>query len=106
MRELTAIDLQERLATSDPRPLLLDVREDWEFETCKLEDSLLVPMRHIPAFVTRANPQQEIVVVCHHGIRSRLVVDYLQQSGFTRVFNLSGGLAAWAREVDPTMPTY
>jgi len=106
MRELTAIALRDLLETADPRPLLLDVREDWEFEICHLEDSLLLPMRQIPTLITRVSPQQVIVVICHHGIRRRLVVEYLEQSGFARVFNLTGGVAEWAREVDPTMTTY
>ena len=106
MRELTATALRDLLETTDPRPLLLDVREDWEFEICHLADSVLLPMRQIPTVVPKLNPQQDIVVICHHGIRSRLVVEYLEQSGFDRVFNLSGGVAEWAREVDPTMPTY
>ncbi len=106
MRDLTAIALRDLLEKADPRPLLLDVREDWEFQICHLEDSVLVPMRQLPTVVPKLNPQQDIVVICHHGIRSRLVVEYLEQSGFARVFNLSGGVAEWAREVDPTMPTY
>ncbi len=106
MRELTATALRDLLETADPRPLLLDVREAWEFEICHLVDSVLLPMRQIPTVVPKLNPQQDIVVICHHGIRSRLVVEYLEQSGFDRVFNLAGGVAEWAREVDPTMPTY
>ncbi len=88
------------------RPLLLDVREPWEFAICHLDGSELVPMRQIPAWAENANPEQEIVVICHHGIRSRQVAMYLESRGFRNVINLAGGVEAWAREVDPQMATY
>jgi rhodanese-related sulfurtransferase len=106
MHELSPVALREFLETTDPRPLLLDVREAWEFEICHLEDSVLVPMRQLPALVPQLDCMQDVVVICHHGIRSRLAGQYLEQNGFERVFNLTGGVAGWARDVDPTLPTY
>jgi rhodanese-related sulfurtransferase len=63
-------------------------------------------MRDIPSKIKMLDPQQEIVVICHHGIRSRQVAYFLEHNGFTQVINLAGGVAAWARDVDPQMPVY
>jgi rhodanese-related sulfurtransferase len=104
MQNFNAIELQQYLTQA--RPLLLDVREPWEFSTCHIEGSQLIPMRDIPLKIKTLDPQQEIVVICHHGIRSRQVAYFLEHNGFTRVINLSGGVAAWARDVDPQMPVY
>ena len=91
--------------TSDS-PQLLDVREPWEFEKCHLEGALLVPMRQIPQAINELDPDREIVVICHHGIRSRAVAAYLANNDFSQVINLSGGIDEWAKRVDPAMPTY
>ena len=106
MRRFTARQLQEYLEKVDTRPLLLDVREPWEYQICRLPDSRLVPMRQLPAANEGLDPGSEIVVACHHGMRSLAVARYLEQAGFTNIINLDGGVAAWARDVDPTMPTY
>jgi rhodanese-related sulfurtransferase len=88
------------------RPLLLDVREPWEFQTCRLAESHHVPMNQIPARLAELDPEADTVVICHHGARSMQVGLFLERQGFTRVHNLAGGLAEWARSVDPAMPTY
>lgn len=106
MRDLGPRDLQAHLAAAPEPPLLLDVREPWEFEICHIAGSTLVPMRGIPAALGQLDPARETVVICHHGIRSRQVAWYLERMGFTRIVNLSGGVDAWAREVDPGMPVY
>jgi rhodanese-related sulfurtransferase len=105
MRHFSPTDLKTYLDTGK-QPLLLDVREPWEFEICQIEGSQLLPMRQIPAKVETLKPDQEIVVICHHGIRSRQVGYFLERVGFTQVINLTGGVEAWAREVDNQMPTY
>ena len=87
-------------------PLLLDVREPWEFEICHITDSKLIPMGKIPMLIAELNPLQEIILICHHGIRSRQVGLYLQAQGFTKLINLQGGLDAWARDIDTQMATY
>ena len=86
--------------------VLLDVREPWEFQTCRIEHSLLVPMREVPARLAELNPNAETVVICHHGGRSMQVAMFLEKQGFTNVHNLAGGVDAWARTVDPAMPVY
>ena len=106
MHEMTSEELRACLERDARVPLLLDVREPWEFDICHIPGSELVPMRRVHELAERIDPQQEIVVICHHGIRSRQVARYLESVGFAHMMNLSGGVAAWARDVDPEMPTY
>lgn len=106
MRHMTARELQAYLEQTPEQPLLLDVREPWEFQHCHIEGSQLIPMGQIPTAHQELDFDRETVVICHHGIRSRHVAMYLENLGFTNLINLSGGVAAWAREVDPHMPTY
>lgn len=106
MRRFSARELRDYLERTDTRPLLLDVREPWEYQVCRIDGAQLVPMRQIPTAVDQLDPARETVVICHHGVRSFAVARFLEQAGFTNVINLDGGVAAWARDVDPTMPTY
>ncbi len=106
MREITALQLKEYLQVTQPAPLLLDVREPWEYEICHIEGAQLMPMQQIPQTFKTLDPQQEIVVICHHGRRSLQVAGYLERMGFTRLINLTGGVEAWAHDVDRSMPTY
>ena len=108
MREVTPDECKAYLEQAETRPLLLDVREPWEYQIVHLEDSQLIPMREIPAMIAAEalDPDQEIIVICHHGIRSRQVALFLEHQGFPDVVNLSGGLDAWARHTDTNLPTY
>ena len=107
MRQLSASQLKEWLADAQrSKPVLLDVREPWEFETCRIAGSISMPMRGIPARYHELGRDQDIVMVCHHGARSFQAGMFLEQMGFGGIVNLHGGVAAWARDVDPTMPTY
>lgn len=107
MRQLTAPQLRDWLADPARRqPVLLDVREPWEIETCRMAGATPMPMRSVPARFHELDRDAEIVVVCHHGARSYQVAAFLEQQGFANVHNLYGGVAAWAQQVDPTMPTY
>lgn len=89
-----------------PAPLLLDVREPWEFQVCSIAGSRLVPMQTLPAQIEELDPAKPIVCICHHGARSAQVAMWLWRQGFTDVYNLSGGVDAWARQIDPQMATY
>lgn len=89
-----------------PAPLLLDVREQWEFELCQLPASQLVPLNTLPAAWEQLDPARDVVCICHHGVRSRSAAAFLVQQGLTRVYNLSGGIDAWARRIDPGMAVY
>jgi len=99
-------ELSDYLAQAAAQPLLLDVREPWEFEICHLPGSELVPMGQVPNAINGLDRQRETVVICHHGIRSRQVCYYLEHMGFTNVVNLEGGIDAWSREIDPSLDTY
>ena len=106
MRQMSATQLKTYLDKVEQAPLLLDVREPWEFQICAIDNSRLIPMGQIASAASGLNPEQETVVICHHGIRSRSVAHYLERIGFTNVINLQGGVEAWARDVDPHMHTY
>ena len=88
------------------QPVLLDVREPWETQTCRIAGSLLIPMGEIAARRLELDADAEVVVICHHGGRSMQVAQFLGQQGFARVHNLAGGVDAWAKTVDLSMPVY
>jgi rhodanese-related sulfurtransferase len=88
------------------KPVLLDVRETWEFEICHIDGSINIPMGKISQQLEQLQSASEIVVICHHGIRSQQVINYLQQRSSATLVNLDGGVDAWARSVDPDMPVY
>ncbi|VAW72719.1 Rhodanese-like domain protein [hydrothermal vent metagenome] len=106
MRELSATELHSYLDTVTEQPLLLDVREPWEFDKARINGSTLIPMRTVPQQLQELKPEKETVVICHHGIRSRMVCQFLENQGFSNLINLNGGVAAWATDVDRQMPTY
>lgn len=107
MQQLSPTQLQDWLAdASRGKPVLIDVREPWEFEVCHIEGARLVPMNTIPASFSELDPEADTVVICHHGSRSMQVAMFLEQRGFMHLFNLAGGVAGWARQVDPAMPQY
>ena len=106
MRHFTPIQLQEFLASANEQPLLLDVRERWEFEYCSIEGSVLIPMGQLPDKLETLDSSQEIIMICHHGIRSRQMGYYMEQAGFTHITNLDGGVEQWANDVDITMKRY
>lgn len=107
MKTLSVAELAHWLAdTQRPRPLLLDVREPWEHQICRIEGSQTVPMREVPQQLDAIDPAQPIVCICHHGGRSAHVAMFLNRQGYGDVYNLTGGVDAWARQIDRTMPTY
>ena len=87
-------------------PLLLDVRQDWETQLCRLPNAVHIPIEEIEGRVEELNPEDDIVVYCHQGMRSAAVAEYLRSLGFKSVQNLAGGLDLWARTVDPGMRRY
>jgi len=106
MREFSALQLQAHLESCETQPLLLDVRQPWEQDVCQIENSVFIPMPQVPSKIDSLDRQREIVVICHHGIRSRSVGNYLEQAGFSSIINLSGGVDQWAKTVDQQMATY
>ena len=87
-------------------PLLVDVREPWEYDRCRIEGSVLIPLQSLPGRTGELPRDRDLVLVCHHGNRSQRAAAWLQQSGYPRVHNLAGGVAAWADDVDPQMARY
>jgi rhodanese-related sulfurtransferase len=85
---------------------VLDVREGWEVATVSLPGTVNIPMQQIPQRVTELPRDKPLVVMCHHGGRSRQVTGWLRQNGFTQATNLAGGIHAWAEQVEPGMTTY
>ncbi|NTV68879.1 MAG: sulfurtransferase [Azonexaceae bacterium] len=107
MQQVRAQQLAEWLADeSRPSPVLLDVREPWEIELCQLTGSKNIPMHLVPMRCAEIDPEQEIVVICHHGGRSMQVAMFLEHKGYAAVYNLTGGVEAWAGEVDSNMRRY
>jgi rhodanese-related sulfurtransferase len=87
--------------------MLLDVREPWEFETARIEGAKLVPMGDIPSRAHQElDPDDHIVVYCHHGVRSMNVTAWLRQQGFEKAQSMAGGIDAWSRTIDPKVPLY
>jgi rhodanese-related sulfurtransferase len=85
---------------------VLDVREARELDICRLEGALHIPMAEIPAQTNNLPTDQLLVVICHHGARSQMVVDFLRNAGFDNAVNLDGGIDAWACEVEQSMRRY
>lgn len=81
------------------------MREPWEFALSRIEGSALVPMAEVPSRLGDLNPEAETVVICHHGVRSAYVAQFLSRSGFGNVLNLRGGLDAYSG-ADPSVPRY
>ena len=104
MRELSAKQLKEHL--EENTPFLLDVRQSWEYDICHLDNSTLIAMAEIPVQIDQLDKERETVVICHHGIRSRMIGRYLESAGFSNIINLSGGVDEWAKTVDSMMATY
>ena len=106
MQQITAVELNQRLQGCETPPLLLDVREPHEFSYCHIEGSVSMPMSKVFSDYAKLDPEQETVVICHHGMRSAQIANFLLSHGFSKIANLTGGVAAWAGQVDKSMPTY
>jgi sulfur-carrier protein adenylyltransferase/sulfurtransferase len=103
---ITVQELHERIQKQEDI-FILDVRNLNEYETCRIEGSVLIPMSNIPTNVKHIPKDKTVVVYCHHGFRSASVIEYLSQNhGFMNLQNLTGGINAWANEIDETMAVY
>lgn len=104
--EITPEDVKGRLDRAE-RFTLLDVREPWEFETARIEGARLMPMGDVPSRAHQElDPEDAIIVVCHHGVRSMNVTVWLRQQGFEKARSMRGGIDAWSRQVDHNVPVY
>lgn len=105
MKTISAEELKTKLDAGE-KPVLLDVREAWEFETCHIDGSINISMSNVQQMFDKLNTDEETVVICHHGMRSFQVASYLEGNGYVNIINLEGGVDAWARSVDKNMPQY
>lgn len=103
---ISPVQLASRLAAGDALHLF-DVRDPIEFDYCHLPGSVLLPLDELPQRTDEVPAAGEVVLVCHHGVRSAQALNYLQlRYGRTNLLNLLGGIDAWSREVDPSVPRY
>jgi rhodanese-related sulfurtransferase len=104
--EITVEELKVKLDAGEEFTLL-DVREPWEFATAKISGAKLMPMGEVPSRAHQElDPDEHIVVVCHHGVRSMNVTVWLRQQGFEKAQSMRGGIDAWSRRVDQKVPVY
>ena len=102
---ITVRELKDRLDKGD-KVFLLDVRAPHEFSMAKIEGSTLIPLGTLPQSLNQLDPADEIVALCHKGMRSADAVGFLLQLGFSNVKNLVGGIDAWSVEIDHSVPRY
>lgn len=105
VKQITATELKAKLEANE-NLFLLDVREPFEFSFAHIEDSVLIPLNEIPQNLEAIAYDKEVVVICHHGMRSQQAANFLVRVGFKHVCNLSGGIDAWSLECDQAMPRY
>ncbi len=103
--ELTSQEVKAKLDRGE-RFVLVDIREPWEVQLVSLKEAVHIPMEDMPWRVDELNREDEVVVLCHTGVRSGMVTQWLRAQGFERAWNLQGGIDAWARTVDPTLKRY
>ena len=105
MKTILPGELKQRLDAGD-KPILLDVREPWEFSICKIEGSVNISMSEPEKLINKLNANDEIIAICHHGMRSFQVCNYLESNAFNKVLNLDGGIDSWAKTIDTDMAQY
>lgn len=98
-------ELKSRLDKGE-KLVLLDVREQWEYDLAKLNGSMLIPLGTLPQSLNKLDRDSEIICICHHGMRSADATNFLLQQGFQKVKNLVGGIDAWSAQVDRTVQRY
>ncbi|WP_119458819.1 rhodanese-like domain-containing protein [Rhodospirillaceae bacterium SYSU D60014] len=103
--ELTVADLAD-LRRQNQRVTIVDVREGWEWEICRISGSLHMPLDHLTGEARMLPKDEPLVVLCHHGMRSQQATAWLRRNGYDNAVNLSGGIDAWARQVEPSMQRY
>jgi rhodanese-related sulfurtransferase len=103
--EITPQEVQQRQERNEEL-FILDVREPWERQAASIIPSQHIAMADIPSRLQELDPDQHIVVICHHGIRSLTVTDWLRKQGFEKVQSMSGGINRWSLEIDPEVPRY
>ncbi|GAB4213314.1 MAG: rhodanese-like domain-containing protein [Rhodoferax sp.] len=112
IEQIRPSQLTQWVATASPteRPVLLDVREPLELQRASVQpegfERVCIPMGLIPPRLHELDPDRPVACLCHHGGRSMQVASFLKARGFARVANIAGGIDAWSRELDPSVPRY
>ncbi len=106
VKQISAIELKNKLEENQEALSLLDVREPFEFSFCRIEGSISMPLNQIPARLRELDMSKEIVLICHHGVRSMQAANFLTQVGFKHIANLTGGVDAWSTECDSSVARY
>jgi len=104
--ELSVAEARDILSHSSEGAVIIDVREPWETQICQVRGSKVIPMREVPEKLDSIPRDLHLLMMCHHGVRSRKVTDFLRSNGFAKVSNITGGIAAWADEIEPNMERY
>ena len=104
IKDLTPKEFKDYL--SDGEVILVDVREQWEFDICQIKGAILIPMGDIAISYENLDKDSKIALYCHSGVRSMHVADFLLSKGFQSLANLQGGIDAWAQEIDTTVERY
>jgi adenylyltransferase/sulfurtransferase len=102
---VAATEIKQRLDRGE-KVTWLDVREQWEYDLARIEGAKLIPLRELETRRSELNPDDEIIVYCHMGVRSLKAIECLNRHGFTKLKNLSGGIEAWSTTADPSVPRY
>ncbi|HVT45501.1 MAG TPA: rhodanese-like domain-containing protein [Thermoanaerobaculia bacterium] len=103
--EVSPEELLQMLQREEDPPLLIDVRKPWEHQFSRIDRSTLIPLDALPGRLTELEPSREIIVYCHHGIRSHAAAEYLRSLGYS-ARSLQGGIDLWAQRIDRDVPTY
>jgi rhodanese-related sulfurtransferase len=103
--EIRVSELQRKRKAGE-KFLLVDVREPWEHQVCRIEGATLIPMRTIPANLQQLDTEEEVICYCHHGQRSLDVAAWLRAQGVESAQSLAGGIDRWSIEIDPGVPRY
>ena len=103
--EVAPGEVKDMLARGE-KLFFVDVREKWEYDTTHIEGSVLIPLREIPANLARLEAASELVLFCHHGIRSLDAAAWLRSQGVEGARSMSGGIDLWSTEIDPNVPRY
>jgi adenylyltransferase/sulfurtransferase len=102
--QLSVKELKRRIDAGES-VYLLDVREPWEYKIAQIGGKL-IPQNEVPRRLSEIDREREVIVHCHAGVRSQRIAEFLKQFGYPRVANLAGGIDAWSKEIDATVPKY
>ncbi len=105
-RQISPTQLRDWLQSDPDGIFLLDVREPHEHARCKLPQSYLIPLGAVHHRTQEIPRDARVICYCHHGMRSARACALLAEQGFTRLYNLDGGIDRWSEEIDPAVPRY